>query len=142
MRISKFAKTRLIGSIFCLVIGLISILISFFGKDITNELKNYLFGFAFGVIFVGVYFLIYSIILVINPKKNIEAENLQKDERILSIFDKSLSISFRITLISEALVSIVCAFLGYMFISKVLGILISFELIIYLVTYIIISKRN
>lgn len=142
MKISKFAKTRLIGSIFCLIIGLISILISFFGKDITNELKNYLFGFAFGVIFVGIYFLIYSIILVINPKKNIEAENLQKDERILSIFDKSLSISFRITLISEALVSIVCAFLGYMFISKVLGILISFELIIYLVTYIIISKRN
>lgn len=142
MKISKFAKTRLIGSIFCLIIGLISIVISFFGKDITNELKNYLFGFAFGVIFVGIYFLIYSIILVINPKKNIEAENLQKDERILSIFDKSLSISFRITLISEALVSIVCAFLGYMFISKVLGILISFELIIYLVTYIIISKRN
>lgn len=142
MRISKFAKTRLIGSIFCLVIGLISILISFFGKDFSSELKNYLFGFAFGVIFVGIYFLIYSIILVINPKKNIEAENLQKDERILSIFDKSLSISFRITLISEALVSIVCAFLGYMFISKVLGILISFELIIYLVTYIIISKRN
>ena len=142
MKISKFAKTRLIGSIFCLIIGLISILISFFGKDITNELKNYLFGFAFGVIFVGIYFLIYSIILVINPKKNIEAENLQKDERILSIFDKSLYISFRITLISEALVSIVCAFLGYMFISKVLGILISFELIIYLITYIIISKRN
>ena len=142
MKISKFAKTRLIGSIFCLIIGLISIVISFFGKDITNELKNYLFGFAFGVIFVGIYFLIYSIILVINPKKNIEAENLQKDERILSIFDKSLSISFRITLISEALVSIVCAFLGYMFISKVLGILISFELIIYLITYIIISKRN
>ena len=138
MKISKFAKTRLIGSIFCLVIGLISILISFFGKDITNELKNYLFGFAFGVIFVGVYFLIYSIILVINPKKNIEAENLQKDERILSIFDKSLSISFRITLVSEALASIVCAFLGYMFISKILGILI----LIYLVTYIIISKRN
>ena len=142
MKISKFAKTRLIGSIFCLIIGLISILISFFGKDITNELKNYLFGFAFGVIFVGIYFLIYSIILVINPKKNIEAENLQKDERILSIFDKSLSISFRITLISEALASIVCAFLGYMFISKVLGILISFELIIYLVTYIIISRKN
>lgn len=142
MKISKFAKTRLIGSIFCLVIGIISILISFLGKDFSSELKNYLFGFAFGVIFVGIYFLIYSIILVINPKKNIEAENLQKDERILSIFDKSLSISFRITLISEALVSIVCAFLGYMFISKVLGILISFELIIYLITYIIISKRN
>lgn len=142
MKISKFAKTRLIGSIFCLGIGLISILISFLEKDFSSELKNYLFGFAFGVIFVGIYFLIYSIILVINPKKNIEAENLQKDERILSIFDKSLSISFRITLISEALVSIVCAFLGYMFISKVLGILISFELIIYLVTYIIISRRN
>ena len=142
MKISKFAKTRLIGSIFCLGIGLISILISFLGKDFSSELKNYLFGFAFGVIFVGIYFLIYSIILVINPKKNIEAENLQKDERILSIFDKSLSISFRITLISEALASIVSAFLGYMFISKVLGILISFELIIYLVTYIIISRKN
>ena len=69
-------------------------------------------------------------------------ENANSDERIKVINNSSMAISFRISIIVEAIISIICYICHKMEISKYLGFAICFQLVLYLATYYIISKKN
>lgn len=139
---NKFAKSRLIKAIICLVIGFILLLYVYLGDNINTELKSYLNGLSFGIGLIGVYFLIHSLFLLRSPKKSKEMENIQKDERLILIYDKSMALSFKVIILIEAVVSIISAFMGNMVIAEIIGILLAIQMIIYLIMYFIVWKIN
>ncbi len=140
---NKAVKRRLFSAIFCIIIGTIFFVYPIiFSENIRTELHDYMNGFASGVIAVGLYFLVTGIIALNSPSKGKELENEMKDERLNKINDCAMAITFRMTLLLEALVSIVCAFTNNMDISKYIGIAIYFQLVLYLIVYFIVKRNN
>ena len=77
-----------------------------------------------------------------NQEMTKKIENANNDERLKVINHESMAISFRISLIIEAVISIICAIYNKMEIAEYLGFAICFQIIVYLITYFIISKKN
>lgn len=65
-----------------------------------------------------------------------------KDERLNSIKDKAMAVMFRISIFSEAIISLFCAFTNHIEISKYLGLAIIAQLIIFSLVYTLIKKNN
>lgn len=83
-----------------------------------------------------------SIIALNSPNKGRELEIELKDERLNKITEAAMAITLRITLIAEAVVSMISAFTNNMHISKYIGILIAFQLIMYLIVYFFVKRNN
>lgn len=140
---NKIVKKKLICSALCVVIGLIFFVYPIInGKNISEDLHTYMSGFAGGIIGVGIYTLIIAIKAIKSPSKGKELENQVKDERLNKINCCSMAITFRISLICEALVSVVGAFTNNMQISEYVGFAICFQLIVYLIVYYIVKRNN
>lgn len=139
---NKVVKRKLIGSIFCFIIG-VGVMISsiIFTINLSDELHSYLLGFACGILGVGVYRLYIVLRVAKNPSKGKELENNENDERLLHISNKSMSITFRLSVIVEAILSLIYAFINIE-IAKYLGIIVGIQLIVYVVIYFIMSKNN
>jgi len=69
-------------------------------------------------------------------------ENEVQDERLIRIANDSMALTLRITYLLEALISIICAFIDKMEISIYLGIVICFQLVLYLIVYFIMKIKN
>ena len=138
---NKTVKKKLIGSVLCIIIGII-----FFVYPIINyvseDLHTYMSGFAGGITGVGIYTFIIVIRALINPTKGKELENGIKDERLNKINACAMSITLKVSLIIEAIVSIVCAFTDKMIISQYIGFAICFQLILYVIVYFIVKRNN
>lgn len=140
---NKIVKRKLIGSIFCIIVGISCLIYSSFNySTISEELSSYMNGFTVGIITVGILTLITVIRVMKNPNKSKELEIANNDERLKSINANAMAITFRISVIIEALISIICAVIGKMDISQGLGLIIAFQIIIFLITYYIINKNN
>ena len=140
---NKIIKRKLIKAAICLVLGIISLIILAINyKIISEELLSYLSGFSSGIIVIGVITLIKYTRIMKNQEMTKKIENANNDERLKVINHESMAISFRISLIIEAVISIICAIYNKMEISKYLGFAICFQLVLYLATYFIISKKN
>lgn len=140
---NKIVKRKLIGSILCLILGVIVFIYAIINKNnIGNEIFSYLCGFTVGIVLVGVYILIISVSAIKNPNKMRIMENNENDERLIAINDKAMSISFRICILAEAIISIICSLTKHMEFAKYFGWLTGIELIIYLIIYFIYSKKN
>lgn len=139
---NKVVKRKLIGSIISIFIGVVVLAYVFLNNNIKEELNTYLIGFSSGIIFVGMIFLFQVFSAIKNPVKGVELENMQKDERIKMISDSAMSITGKISILVEAIVSISAAFLGKMEISECIGFIISIQLIVYLVAYNYTTNKN
>ncbi len=138
---NKILKRKLIGSIICIILGIISFIYPMtLGKNINDELHSYLCGFTGGILAVGIYTLIIVINACGKPDKEKKLENQMNDERLNSINNTSMSITFKISLFTEAIISIVCAFTNNMVISRYFGFAICIQLIVYVIVYFIINK--
>jgi len=140
---NKIIKRKLIKAAICLVLGIISLIILAINyKIISEELLSYLSGFSSGIIVIGVITLIKYTRVMKNEKMSKELENANNDERLKIINNESMAISFRISVLVEAVISIICAIYNKMEIAEYLGFAICFQIIVYLITYFIISKKN
>ena len=140
---NKIIKRKLIKAAICLVLGIISLIILAINyKIISEELLSYLSGFSSGIIVIGVITLIKYTRIMKNQEMTKKIENANNDERLKVINHESMAISFRISLIIEAVISIICAIYNKMEIAEYLGFAICFQLVLYLATYFIISKKN
>lgn len=140
---NKTIKRKMIGSIICFLIGGLALFYTILNRSIiTNELNSYLSGFTCGIIFVGAYLMYLSIIAIKNPQKGKELENSENDERIKMISNESMAITFKISLLLEAIISIILAFTGKIEISEYIGFIISFQLVIYLIAYYNLQRKN
>lgn len=140
---NKVVKQKLFFSIICIIIGIIFLAYPIVFKDaVREELHSYMNGFASGIIGVGLYVFIVSIIALNSPSKGKELENEIKDERLNKINACAMSITLKITLITEAIVSMICAFTDNMQISEYIGIVICFQLVVYVIVYFLVKIKN
>ena len=140
---NKVVKQKLIFSIFCIIIGILFFVYPIIFKgSVEEELHSYMNGFASGIIGLGLYVFVISIIALNSPNKGKKLEIELKDERLNKITESAMAITLRITLIAEAIVSMVSAFTNNMHISKYIGIVIAFQLIMYLIVYFFVRRNN
>ena len=140
---NKVIKRKLISSIVCIVVGIIMWIFPII-KDtmFTDNEHAYLNGFACGLFTVGIYYLITTVIAINNPDKAKKLENEVNDERLINNNNYAMAITYRVCIIVEAIVSIVCALLKHAEISKYIGFGIIIQLIIYLIAYFVVTKKN
>ena len=132
---NKIIKRKLIGAAICLALGIISLIILAINyKIISEELLSYLSGFSSGIIVIGIVTLIKYTRIMKNQEMTKKIENANNDERLKVINHESMAISFRISLIIEAVISIICAIYNKMEIAEYLGFAICFQLVLYLAT--------
>lgn len=142
---NKAVKGKLIGSVICIVIAIMVILylvLDINGVKNNEELSSYIAGFACGIFGVGIVVLYIVIKATRNSNKAKELENTLKDERLNSIKDKTMAVVLKISLFSEAIISLFCAFTNNMEIAKYLGLAISAQLITFSIVYILIKRNN
>ena len=140
---NKMIKRKLIGAIICCIIGIACLIILIANSaKFSEELEGYMSGFSSGIIIVGIAILIKYTRAMKNEKMSKKLENVNNDERLKVIINESMPISFRISVIVEALISIICAICNKMEIAEYLGFAICFQTLVYLVVYFIISKKN
>ena len=140
---NKIIKRKLIGAAICLVLGIISLIILAINyKIISEELLSYMSGFSLGIIGIGIIKLIKYTRVMENEQMTKKIENANNDERLKVINNESMAISFRITIITEAIISMICAIYNKVEIAEYLGFAICFQIVVYLVTYFIVNKKN
>lgn len=142
---NKAVKGKLIGSVICIVIAIMVILylvLDINGVKNNEELSSYIAGFACGILGVGIVVLYIVIKATRNSNKAKELENTLKDERLNSIKDKTMAVVLKISLFSEAIISLFYAFTNNMEIAKYLGLAISAQLITFSIVYILIKRNN
>lgn len=140
---NKVVKRKLIASIFCIIIGIIIYAYTSMSSKVVNEdSASYLNGFAFGVVFVGMYTMFVVIHAINSPNKGKNLENTANDERLKKIYASSMAITLKISLMLEAACSIIFAFSNKLQISEYIGFIICIQLIVFVVVYLIVSKKN
>ena len=140
---NKIIKRKLIGAIICFVVGISCIVyLAINHENISEELLSYISGFATGIISIAIITVIKYTRIMKNEQMSKKIENANNDERLKVINSDSMAISFRISVLFEALTSIICAICGKMEIAAYFGFLIGLQLILYLAVYFIVSKKN
>lgn len=140
---NKIIKRKLIGGAICFVLGIACLIfLAVSSERISEELLSYMTGFSSGIIFIGIITLIKYTRVMKNEKISKALENANNDERLKVINNESMAISFRISVIVEAVISMICAIYNKMEIAEYLGFAICFQIVIYLLTYFIINKKN
>ncbi|MDD3452751.1 MAG: hypothetical protein PHN42_00515 [Bacilli bacterium] len=132
-------KFRIVFSSIIFLIALICIIYSF--AFYQGESREYISGFGFGLLSVSLFIIVKNIIIINNPKKLKKIEIEEKDERNLKIMCNSYALAFRITLLIEAFSCIIITLLNMKDISMAIASLLSIQLFIYLITYLIMSKK-
>ena len=140
---NKIIKRKLIRTIICFALGIACLIfIAFNFEKIDENLLSYLSGCSTGIITVGIITLIKYTRVMKNERIRKELENANNDERLKINNNESMAITFRISVLLEAIISIICAVNNKMEIAEYLGFAICFQIIVYLITYFIISKKN
>ena len=140
---NKIMKRKLIRTIICFALGIACLIfIAFNFEKIDENLLSYLRGCSTGIITVGIITLIKYTRVMKNERMRKELENANNDERLKINNNESMAITFRISVLLEAIISIICAVNNKMEIAEYLGFAICFQIIVYLITYFIISKKN
>lgn len=140
---NKIVKSKLIGASLCIILGIAVGAYAIINQNsMADEVHSYISGFSFGVISVGIYTMVIVVNALRKPNKGKELENEVKDERLIGINNTSMALTFRLCVFLEAIISIVCAFTNKMEFSKYIGFAICFQLIAYLVIYIVMKRKN
>ena len=140
---NKVVKKQLILSIIFIIIAIGAFTYLGLNYEIVEDyLRGYLVGFGVALAGISIYILIRAVIAIKNPEKGKELENEINDERLNKINDSAMALTFRATLLIEAVVSIVCAFIGKYEVCKLIALVVSIQLTLYLIIYYIIKRKN
>ena len=140
---NKYLKKSYIACAIELTIGIITIIVTaIFADKLSEETLSYLRGFGNALIVVGIALLIRSIRL--SRRKDVleKMEVASKDERYMSIRNKSASNTLQISLILEAFGGLILAVLGYETIGSVLCAMYGIQTLIYFIAYFVNNKNN
>lgn len=136
----KKLKIKCVISSICVVIGIIVLALALKLENLSEVQSGFMTGFGTSFGLGSFILLVKNIIALRNPEKMRKREIEETDERKVTICTKSMAISFRLSMLLEAFLAIglVCANLEY---GAYLGWLIGVQLIIFLVSNVIISKK-
>ncbi len=136
----KRLKIKCVLSAILMIIGIASLIFAFqIGED--NEVKKgFMSGFGTSLLIGSFVLLVKNLSALRNPEKLRKREIKETDERSVAIYTKSMAVTFRISVILEAIIAVglVCANVEY---GAHLGSLIGAQMIIFIICSIIISKK-
>lgn len=140
---NKSLKRKTISSIVCIMISAVLFIYCAVNKlNMNEELLSYIYGFAVGLFGVGIVIFVRYFFIGSNPEKRQQIENELNDERVISNSNNAMAISFRISVLTEAIISIVCAVMEQIEVSSYIGYAICFQLITFLIVNIYANKKN
>lgn len=139
----KNEKRGIIISIIISIMGIIGIIYTTV-VNITVEDSLYMYTVGTTLLVLGVLFMLYYIKLSKNKKRSNEQENIYMDERINKNKEKSFAITFKIIIGISLVMDFVTTFFlrQYKEYAIILGRFVSTSIILYLIVYAIVSKRN
>jgi len=136
----KKLKNKCIIASILIVIGVICIYLSLNIVGLSELQSNFINGFGTGLTVVSIVVLVKFIMALSNPEKLKKVGIEFTDERLKQIRIKSMAIAFRISLILEAFFSILLVIFDYK-LGMYLGLLITYQIIVFAVANIVISKK-
>ena len=136
----KKLKIKCVVCVICILIGVSMIIIALKLNGISELQKSYMSGFGNSFTVVSLVLLIKNIIAISNPNNLRKREIELTDERNIKIATNSMAITFRICIILQAILSMVLAIMDNE-LGMYLGLLVGIQLIVYIITNVIISKK-
>lgn len=139
----KYEKRGIIISITVTIMGLVGII---YTALIKNSVKNsgYMYSAGITYLVMGLILLLYFIKLSKNKKKSNEKENIYFDERINSNSEKSFALTFKIIIWISLIVDFIVTFFlrQYQELADTLSSFVGLSILIYLIVYYFVSKKN
>lgn len=136
----KRIRIKCIVSFICSIIGIGILVVSLYLKEISQMQLGYLQGFATSFSVVSFILFIRNLISMTNAKSLKNREIQLTDERNIQIQTKSMAVTFRICILLHSVGSILLVFINNE-LGIYLGLLVGIELIVYVISNIIISKK-
>lgn len=136
----KKLKRKCVVCVICILIGISMIIMALKLNGISELQRSYMSGFGNSFTVVSLVLLIKNIIAISNPNNLRKREIELTDERNIKIATNSMAITFRICIILQAILSMVLAFMNNE-LGMYLGLLVGIQLIVYIITNVIISKK-
>lgn len=136
----KKIKRKCILCGICIIIGILILIGSLQLEGLSEMQRSYMSGFGNSFTVISIVLFIRNIRAIQNPKKRKEREIELTDERNIEISTKSMAITFRISILMQATASIVFVFMNYE-LGLYLGFLIGIQLIIFIISNVIVSKK-
>lgn len=138
----KSMKYNVISTLFVMFLFSGALFAGFYFKNKDGASSSYFFGGATGLLLVAIANSIRILRMKKNPKYRKEQETAQKDERLISLRNRSMAVSYYLTVMGAAVASIISAARGDMVSAENFSFLSSISLVIYLVTYLILSHKE
>lgn len=137
----KKLKRKCIKSCIGIVLGITTIILSLKLEGLSELQKTYMSGFGEGLIPVCLVLLIKNILALRNSKTLRDREIELTDERNIEIQIKSMAVTFRTCILLQAIGSMILSIFMNNELGLYLGFLVGIQLIIYIISCVIISKR-
>lgn len=138
MNFNKKLKIRLITAIVYVVLG-VSLMVTFNLTELENEVLSYL---SFAFVIIGLARIRNHFIITRNEETVRKREIAEKDERNVSIVHKARSITFIAYLICAGMTVNVLMLCNMMQTAQIISYTVAFIVLVYWISYFIISKRN
>ena len=140
---NKELRKKIIVSVISVVIGISILICTFIFKNIfTEENISYATGFSSGLIIVGMIIFIRTIFAISGVDKGKKMVDTLQDERLIAINNEASEITFRIITIIESITCILLFFFGMEKEGTVLSVFVGISLLVYLITYFVLSKKK
>lgn len=139
----KYEKRGVIISIITIIMGLVGLI---YTELVKNSVENsgYMYSAGITYLVMGLILLLYFIKLSKNKKKSDEQENIYLDERINSNREKSFALTFKIIIWISLMADFIVTFFlrQYQELADTLSVFVVLSILIYLIVYYFISKKN
>lgn len=137
----KKLKRKCIRACICIIIGIIIIILSLKLEGLSELQKTYMSGFGEGIIPVCLILLIKNTLALRNSKTLRDREIELTDERNIEIQIKSMAVTFRICILLQAIGSMILSIFMNNELGLYLGLLVGIQLIVYVISGVIISRK-
>lgn len=138
----KSMKYNVISTLFVMLLFSGALFAGFYFQKNGGASSSYFFGGATGLLLVAIANSIRILRMKKNPKYRKEQETAQKDERLISIRNRSMAVAYYLTVMGAAVASIISAVRGDMNSAENFSLLLSISLVVYLISYLILSHKE
>ena len=139
----KYEKRGIIISIIVIIMGLIGLIYTALVKNSVQN-SDYMNSAGITYLVMGSILLLYFIKLSKNKKKSDEQENIYLDERINGNREKSFALTFKIIIWISLIADFIVTFflIQYKELADTLSMFVGLSILIYLIVYYFVSKKN
>lgn len=137
----KSLKNNIISLIFLSVLSIAAAFCGFYFKD-SGGSASFFFGAASGLAAAVLARTVQILIMLKHPKYRKSQEIAQNDERLKTIRNRSMAVSYTVTIIALAFVSCIFAAMGNMQRASDCSMVICLSVVIYFVSYLVLSHKE